>query len=625
VLAIAGCTKNGSSGDENEDAKPKTNAELFNYAMEQLMAPEIMTNFVDTDLFKDANHFALAVDKLDLKASDAVGLGEIPTLPTGGIEVYRNGDKSFTLKLGAELDDEAIGTVLEVENFEKFCLSMPDATDLYLAGTFKELFELVPLSMTVESSDDSKTATNDMETVKTILGALVDGFKDYKSILFTDENLTKESAEVEIFGEMLTLDKLTLKLGIEDIFAFVVPMFEALPEEMKAELDIEDMTADQMLEMFKEEAGFKKYDFKISFYLDGEEVKSYEIEYEIEMAEELVYNLTSVDIINTADTYKAEARIKDVTDGTGMFATSKTELTVKEGKIKGEISYKPENDLDISLAATDITDMLVLFGYTAKINGDITDAEYDMDIDCDLDFGGMEINLPLTVKGTKADGKLERDIDFSFNFMGMVEAAIGFTVMVEKVSELPEIAYDAENAVTLNDETKLKQLVSEIGTYVSGLDGFNELFGSSSGELGGADSPETAVENYIKSTINVDADGILACVPMKVIEDTAKHGGYGDVDAFIDYFRNEIDSVGDIIKNIDYSYEISDAEMLTGDSLLEIIDEVDAEFGLSATDAATVKVKLTSEYLGASDTQEKVLEVIEIDGSWYLHPFSIDI
>ena len=38
VLAIAGCTKNGSSGDENEDAKPKTNAELFNYAMEQLMA-----------------------------------------------------------------------------------------------------------------------------------------------------------------------------------------------------------------------------------------------------------------------------------------------------------------------------------------------------------------------------------------------------------------------------------------------------------------------------------------------------------------------------------------------------------------------------------------------------------
>ena len=213
VLALSGCKK-----EETEDEpKPKTNAELFMGALSQLMIPEMAKSFVDTDVIMNANHVALALDELSISLPENLSGGvEIPTLPTAAFDFLKTGDNSFILSGDVTLEDETLGGKVELIDGETFYISVPKASDSYLTFTLAELMEEAVFLGENEVNSD---------TVKYVIGVLADALGTLRDAILTDENLTSENVTAEVFGDEISLNKLTLKLDTDDIFEVVNQVF----------------------------------------------------------------------------------------------------------------------------------------------------------------------------------------------------------------------------------------------------------------------------------------------------------------------------------------------------------------------------------------------------------------
>ena len=89
----------------------------------------------------------------------------------------------------------------------------------------------------------------------------------------------------------------------------------------------------------------------------------------------------------------------------------------------------------------------------------------------------MAIKIPVTVKGELSDSKISIDADMDVSFMG-AGLNLGITALVEKDAKAEKGTYDADKAITPNDQYKFDEFASEVSEYVEGLEKLSELFAS---------------------------------------------------------------------------------------------------------------------------------------------------
>lgn len=463
VLAIAGCTKNGSSGDENEDAKPKTNAELFNYAMEQLMAPEIFADMLGTVQYEDANHVNISVDELEVAAP---GVAEMPTLPKLEIDGVFTGEESGIATLIATLEDETVKFIVEATEDGKLYLSAPEATEKYIATTLEQFTEL---GVFEPDSGDTPQAFESF-------AAIAEKLEGIGEHVIKDENLTKESADVEVFGESMTLDKLTLKLDLDAILdiaeEFMGELMEVLPEEMTGG-EMPDF--DELREEMKDGLAV---DFALSFYLDGEDVKKLELDVAVESEGEKAEIGGELDVLDSDEAYKLKGEIKVNALGEEMAKIGlDTDITLKDGKLEGESKITPELNLEAMEAPAEAAAILEDLSIGFAVEGEVKEKAFDVEYEYGVTVAGMTVKLPLTLKGEKEDGKSTLDIDVDFNLMG-AKLVFAATVTGEKIDGVKAGSYEADNAVAIDDEDAMNELGEELEEYFGGLEKFAELFSS---------------------------------------------------------------------------------------------------------------------------------------------------
>ena len=475
VLALSGCKK----AETEDEPKPKTNAELFMGALSQLMIPEMAKSFVDTDVIMNANHVALALDELSISLPESLTGGvDIPTLPTAVFDFLKTGDNSFILSGDVTLEDETLGGKVELIDGETFYISVPKASDSYLTFTLAELMEEAAFLGESEVSYDD---------IKYVIGVVADAIGTLRDAVLTDENLTSENVTAEVFGDEISLNKLTLKLDTDDIFEVVNQVFKSLPEDIKTEiyniLD-EEKTIDELIEEAKEQSD-TDVDVECSVYLDGESVRK--IEYSAEDHETGFKTEYAADILNTADTYKIDGEAKRYVNG-DMSATVKTEgeITLKDGELKGKMNCKPEfnipeEDLLYESESASFLTMLKDLEISAEYDGTLRDGGFDIELESEISLGGMAIKIPVTVKGELSDSKISIDADMDVSFMG-AGLNLGITALVEKDAKAEKGTYDADKAITTNDQYKFDEFASEVSEYVEGLEKLSELFASFAGD-----------------------------------------------------------------------------------------------------------------------------------------------
>ena len=461
VLAIAGCTKNGSSGDENEDAKPKTNAELFNYAMEQLMAPEIFADMLGIVQYEDVNHVNISVDELEVAAP---GVAEMPTLPKLEIDGVFTGEESGIATLIATLEDETVKFIVEATEDGKVYLSAPEATEKYIVTTLEQFTEL---GVFEPDSGDTPQAFESF-------AAIAEKLEGIGEHVIKDENLTKESADVEVFGESMTLDKLTLKLDLDAILdiaeEFMGELMEVLPEEMTGG-EMPDF--DELREEMKDGLAV---DFALSFYLDGEDVKKLELDVAVESEGEKAEIGGELDVLNSDEAYKLKGEIKVNALGEEMAKIGlDTDITLKDGKLEGESKITPELNLEAMEAPAEAAAILEDLSIGFAVEGEVKEKAFDVEYEYGVTVAGMTVKLPLTLKGEKEDGKSTLDIDVDFNLMG-AKLVFAATVTGEKIDGVKAGSYEADNAVAIDDEDAMNELGEELEEYFGGLEKFAELF-----------------------------------------------------------------------------------------------------------------------------------------------------
>ncbi len=471
VMSLSGCKKDG-----NEEEEPKIeNAELFIEAYKQMLFPKIAGNFIDTDALAGAKSFGISLDEFKMES-----MGEVMELPEIDLEFIKTGDKSFDAQASLKAGEDVLRAVLTVEEFKKFYVSVPAASKLYITGTIEDL-----LSDATVFTPNAEVKTEDTDTIKAVFGVIVDAFEKLDDILIAEENITSETVEAEVFGEKLSLNKLTLKLDTDDLVSFVVDIFDSLPEDIKAELNKElesegKTLEEELTDTFK--GSGTTYDVVWSFYLDGKDVRKMETSYDADIEGEKIAYTVNVDVLNTADTYKAATEAKMVDNGEEVVIKADEEITVKDGKITGEMTSKPEFDIPETEENAEVSAMLQDMEISAEYEGTVTDKGFDIEIENEISMGGMAFKLPVTVKGERSDKSLAIDMDASLNLMGMMDIAIGLTGFVS--NEAPEYEpaqYIPENAVSVDDEEKLDEFVSDISEYAEGLESFAELFGSMGG------------------------------------------------------------------------------------------------------------------------------------------------
>jgi len=564
VLSLAGCKK-----------EEKSKADIFIDAYKSILVPKAMQSFINTDVFSGANGFSFGIDKLSMES-----MGETVELPEVKLDVFKTGDKSFDVSAALKAGEEKLSALLKVKELKEFDLVLPEAADLYVSGTFSELLgKAEKLAVTLPGEEAEKEVSED--TFKEFMGAIIDALASYKTTWLKDENFTSESVEREIFGEKLTLEKLTLKLDMDDILDVIKTVIENSPEELKAEILKDGKTVDDIIAEVKKEADFEKYEIAFSFFLNDKDVRRIELSGDF-AAEGVASSIsTSADILNTADTYKEVAETKTVADGEESIMKSSYDLTVKDGKITGKMTTEPtltqtettDDEADMLLSMSTVTE------FSAEINGTYTDSTFEIEIEGELGMGDMALKLPITVKGETSDKKLNIDIDTTFNLMGVMSFELGMTASVEKAEGNNQLKLDLteENAVSLDDEEKLAEFGQAVSEYVMGLEGLAEFFGSFGGDEdyddGYAELVFTAyndteslefyadgtgmVSNYYDLTTDEDAgaftvtsDGIPLFVITLTGDDTAELNGtvinyevedYGDGDVEY-YFTAEGDS-----------------------------------------------------------------------------------
>lgn len=516
VLGLAGCKKGGDAEHE-----PKTKAELLEYGFEQLMAPEIFGSITDGMQIKDANHYELILDKLAIGAPGMIGNGEAEQIVMPVIEIIAEtvGEKGLVLELAATLDDETLKFGAELTEDEKLFIDIPDASEKYISITTEQMMALL------FGLGEGDVAMSSMAVAEIIaeMSASLGGY------VFDDKYISEETADAEVFGETRSLKKITWRMDRDVFFEIVEKVVKDLMEKLP-----EEITGGEApdFDELREEMQDVDLNFGLDFYFDGETLSKLGIDMKIEADEEKIEVNGALDMINTAKEFKQKGDIKIVMLGEEIAKIKvDTEIGLENDELEGEMKLTPEFDFEALEAPVEAAQILEDFEIVCNIEGTLTDEAFDIETEYELSIGGMAIKLPLAFKGEIKDDKFTADIDIDFNLMG-VSLEMGAEYVVEKKDDVKPIERDPAKAVSPDDEEAFEALGEDVMTYLEGLEGFAELFGSMGGTSEYPDEENPILFNIYNDDIDAYffADGTgYQSVRYDLVSDSA-NGKYTVVD-----------------------------------------------------------------------------------------------
>lgn len=474
VMTLTGCKKS-----------KLTDAELFELGLNQLVTPKIAEVFAGADTFKDSNRFALSLDNMEISSSLA---GEEMKFPKIAFEALMKDEESGKVTFDMAMDEEKIGGILQLVDGDKLYVSFPEATELYLVCTFEELLELSGF-MPAEGEEAEGIS---------IISSFFSGFfvrneTETQADISLDEYLESEKVTEKVFGEEVDgLKKITVSFDGEDWNKIFEEAFKLLPEETVDLIEIPEIDEEMNIE------------FSMSVYMDGEELKKFECDMDMNVDGKPVTTKIELDVENTADTYKLDGDVKvNVNGGEVMKIDVKTDVTLEDGELEGEMKLKPKFNIAVLGEEEAVSEMEALLegcAITVELEGELTEEAFDIEVTTGVTVSMMTLKIPFEIKGEKEDDKCTFEFGFDMSVMGMMDIVLNATLEVEKVDDVKLDEYDEENAFGIDDEDKGEQFVTEISEYFDSLEGMKSFFeslekSSSSGE-----------DEYIEPLFNVYKD-----------------------------------------------------------------------------------------------------------------------
>ena len=139
--------------------------------------------------------------------------------------------------------------------------------------------------------------------------------------------------------------------------------------------------------------------------------------------------------------------------------------------------------------------------------------------------------------------------------------------------------------------------------------------------FGGRGWKKTA-NKFMDAFLDMDAKGIVAVMPDKVLDRALEEEGYSKNDrkVLIAELQEELDysmSYLEMFGDIDMDYKIRGAEDVSRDDLADL-KEMYSEFDVKVSAAKEVDVEITIEVSEMSQTQSVEIVVIKIGRSWYI-------
>ncbi len=460
LFALSGCKKDGES---------MTDVELFKSALGRLSSPKMLDVLTDSKLAKNANHTSFSLDKLDLSLPMNFGEDSENAFPEIGLDLYKFVEDSFSLSGDVKLDGEELGANFELRDGEKFYLSVPDATDRYLTGTIDELSDLmVGASLDMAREDDEfGGAVSAPNNIYASLSALVEVIDDAEKLVFGDDNISRSEKEVEVFGESLKLDCLTLTLD-ENIAQKLIEVFaDALGYD----------EADEKISELIEDEGIS-FDLTIALYLDGEDPRRCEMSLDGTVDGDRGSGSFGVsfeaDVENSLKIFKNEGEMSLSVDGDEVVGAKFGCALELDGKnITGDASFVPSFEADLSDEYAALAEDLEL---SAEIDGTLEHDTFDIGVKCELSLGSFAIKLPMNIGGTFDKDHLSTEFEISASFMGA-----GFELKASTLTEKADVEpveYDPALAVEIGDEDALREFCEDVSGYVENLESISAFAAS---------------------------------------------------------------------------------------------------------------------------------------------------
>lgn len=444
VFALNGCEKSTES---------MTDRELFSEALHQISTPKMFEKLTESELFKNANHATFSIDKLDADFEDLIGV-DLPTLPSIGFDIFRYDDDDFALEGNVELDGDSLGAKLEIKDGERFFFSMPDASDLYFTASLNEL---------LDEYDDSVFA--DTDKLKDMYSSLSEAFGKLEDVIL-DGNLERSSDESEeVFGEEISLDRLTLTLDektLKDMFSTVI---DALPEELLEEL-FGTSTVDEMLE----DSEFS-LDAELAFFFDGNALRLCTLSVIGEEGTEQFKIKGRIELENSEKKFDRTSEFSLSANGTELITLDSECSFELDGKeLTGEMSFKPTVT---DAAAGDLSGTVQSLELSADIDGTFSREDFDIDAELELSVEGIALKLPVAFNGSYDDEHIELESTLDFNLIG-TSFKIESSASLEKLDDLKSGSYSDENAITVEDAItvgdengNIEKFTDDVADYLS--------------------------------------------------------------------------------------------------------------------------------------------------------------
>ena len=135
------------------------------------------------------------------------------------------------------------------------------------------------------------------------------------------------------------------------------------------------------------------------------------------------------------------------------------------------------------------------------------------------------------------------------------------------------------------------------------------------------------IKTYMEGNQELDAEKMLSVFPPQVL-DAIEDEGY-DREEIAEQFEQTLTKSLDTLgadDDFDLEYKIEDEANLSK-SMIENIEEefADEDVNISITDGKSVDLTwtITLDDLGINHEQDMTVEVIKVDGDWYINPFSL--
>lgn len=140
----------------------------------------------------------------------------------------------------------------------------------------------------------------------------------------------------------------------------------------------------------------------------------------------------------------------------------------------------------------------------------------------------------------------------------------------------------------------------------------------------------SVIKTYIKASFEPDTEKIVSLIPSGMIDYIIEDEDFSDKEEFMEefdnLFQNKVKDINEYFgDHWKYSYEILDTKTIKKDDLDEIKKKYE-EINVKVTAAKKVETKITVQ---AGDTRinstTAMIYLIEIDGSWYLDLYSMNM